>query len=385
MRVLVLHNRYSSGTPSGENNLVDIEVAALRAAGVDVETLLPSSDEIAKMSISGKVGAALSPVFGLSKGNELNALLRSFRPDVVSIHNPYPLISPTAISACSRVGVPVVATINNFRLRCINGLFYRDGHICTDCEGRRVALPGLVHGCYRDSHIQSAIMTTAVARHRPTWAGVARYVAVSNFVADRLMAWGEPADKVVVKPNFVEDPGELSPLGEGFLYAGRLAQEKGIMLLLDAWEISGLGATTRLVVVGDGPLRAAVEHRSLSLSGVQLTGSLVPSDVEQHRRATAVTVYASLWFEAHPAIAESFAHGHPVVTTDVGALGTLVDDEVGWRAAPNAASLAAALVQANNRNEQQLRGAAARKRYLERYRSEVVLSTLLGIYEGVMR
>ena len=385
MRVLVLHNRYSSATPSGENNLVDIEIAALRAAGVEVEALLPSSDEIARMSISGKVGAALSPVFGLSKRHELDALLSSFRPDVVNIHNPYPLISPTAIRACSRVGVPVVATINNFRLRCINGLFYRDGQICTACEDSRVALPGLLHGCYRDSHFQSAVMTAAVARHRPTWTGVSRYIAVSNFVAERLLAWGEPADKVVVKPNFVEDPGDLSPIGEGFLYAGRLAQEKGIMLLLDAWEMSGLGASTRLIVAGDGPLRAAVENRVRSLSGVELKGPLAPAAVDEYRRATAVTVYASLWFEAHPAIAESFAHGHPVVTTDVGALGTLVDDEVGWRAAPDAASMAAVLVQATNRTEQQLRGAAARKRYLERYRSDVVLSTLLGIYEGVMR
>ena len=156
------------------------------------------------------------------------------------------------------------------------------------------------------------------------------------------------------------------------------------MLLLDAWALSGLGATSRLIVAGDGPQRNEAEERARTLQGVSFEGMVSASRVAELRRETGVSICCSTCFEAHPAIAESFSHGRPVVSTDVGALAGLVDDEVGWSAPANAVDLASALRSATDPVGIELRGIAARQRYVRSYRSDVVAAQLISIYESVI-
>jgi glycosyltransferase involved in cell wall biosynthesis len=363
MKVLVVHNRYRQAMPSGENRVVDDELAALRAAGVQVEPFFRSSDELATMSVLGKARASVSPITGSASRSELGETLRRLKPDVVHVHNPYPLISPRVVEMAADAGVAVVATIHNFRLQCMNGLMYRDGHICTECEGKWFPVAGIRHSCYRESLPQSALMATAISLHRRRWDRVDRFIAVSEFVADRLASWGVDRDRIAVKPNPVPDPGPPAPPGRGFLFAGRLAEEKGILLLLDAWERSGLDGVEELLIAGDGPLMDEVTRRAERLRSVTFLGILDAAEIGQTRQRTAVGVTCSLWFEAHPAVAESFAHGRPVIATNVGALG--------------------AIVAACNSDVVAQRGRAARARFIAEYRSDVVTDQLIDIYESV--
>jgi glycosyltransferase involved in cell wall biosynthesis len=383
MKVLVVHNRYRQAIPSGENRVVDDEVAALRDAGAEVETFFRSSDELATMSILGKVRASVSPITGSASRSELGETLRRFAPDVVHVHNPYPLISPRVVEMAANARVSVVATIHNFRLQCVNGLMYRDGHICTECEGKSFPVAGIRHSCYRESLPQSALMAAAISLHRRRWDRVDRFIAVSEFVADRLASWGVARDRIAVKPNPVPDPGPPTPPGQGFLFAGRLAEEKGILLLLDAWERSGLDGVEELFIAGDGPLLDEVTRRAERLRSVTLLGVFDAEGIGQMRQRTAVGVTCSLWFEAHPAVAESFAHGRPVIATNVGALGAIVDETVGWSAPPTIEGMCAALIAACNPEAVAQRGRAARARFVAEYRSDVVTDQLIDIYEAV--
>lgn len=387
MRVLVVHNRYRSALPSGENLTVDVEVEGLRESGRDVEVdcYFRDSDEVHNMGLRSRVGAAVAPLFGLGGDGSFEHKLDSFHPDVVHLHNPYPLISPRIIKQSTDRKIPVVATIHNFRLRCINGLFFRDGDVCTECEGRRIPVPGLIHACYRDSIIQSTVMTTALSIHRPVWNLVARYIAVSQFVADRLRGWGVEQDRISIKPNPVSDPGPLSEPGDGFLFAGRLSEEKGIELLLDAWELSGLDGLTRLLIVGDGPLRSTVQKRAESAKSVSFLGPISPAQTAQLRRETAVGVVSSICFESHSAVGESFAQGRPVVTTNLGALNSAVDETVGWVSKPDASSLAKCLRAAHEPGAVAALSPTARARYEQVYRSDLVTDQLVDIYGEVLK
>ncbi len=381
MKVLIVHNAYRSAMPSGENVVIADEAAGLRAAGVEVTTYVRSSDELASMGWSDRAKAVSSPITGQSSRHELKALLERERPDVVHLHNPYPLISPRLISWCREARIPIVATIHNFRLRCMNGLLYRDGEVCTRCEPSSTPLPGVLRGCYRDSRAQSVVMGAALLRHRKTWNDITQFIAVSDFVADRLVSWGFDPSQVAVKPNPVDDPGPPTAPGHGFLFAGRLSEEKGVPLLLDAWRASGLCDRERLVIAGDGPLVDLVATRAAPGSGIEYVGRLSRDEVAARRQSTAVGILCSRWFEAHGAVAESFAHQRPVVATRVGALSQVVDDTVGWLADPTVEALSRTLVNATDREAIEQRASTARRRFDQRYLTSVVIEQLCEIYQ----
>jgi glycosyltransferase involved in cell wall biosynthesis len=386
MRVLVVHNRYRSALPSGENMGVDQEIAMLRDAGVAVDTYIRDSDEIEHFGPVKWAELAVRPIYSLEDAKAFKALIRSFGPDVVHLHNPYPLISPAVIRVAKAEGVPVVQTVHNYRFACANGLYFRDGRVCQDCLGKRVPWPAVRHSCYRGSMPQSAIMAGSLAVHHATWQMVDRFLPVSDFMAEQLVAAGVPPEKITVKPNAVPDPGEPAPFGDGFLFAGRLEEEKGIKLLLEAWCLSGLGKITTLTIVGDGVERGAVQQAARVDPSISYLGSVPADQVGQLLDQCAVRVVPSLWFEGFPlAVIESFARGRPVVATSVGSLRGLVTDSVGWLADPTAEGLAVALASAASDSQgRSARGSAARGVYSLALSPGVVVAGVLDSYLSVI-
>lgn len=389
MRVLVVHNRYRSAFPSGENMVVDRDVVALRADGVEVGTYIRDSDEIAHFNLVKRAGLAVRPIYSFEDAGALKTQVRAFRPDIVHLHNPYPLISPAVVRVAKAEGVPVVQTVHNYRFACTNGLFFREGQVCTDCLGKRVPWPAVRNNCYRGSKTQSAIMAGSLAVHRGTWyTMVDRFLPVSDFVASQLVAAGVPPEKIIVKPNAVPDPGDSAPMGEGFLFAGRLEEEKGISVLLEAWGMSKLGRLATLTIAGDGSKRDAVEAAAGRDSSIRYLGSVSAERVGQLLDDCAVRVVPSLWFEGFPlAVIESYARGRAVISSHPhGASATAVDDDVGWVApTPTVAGWAKVMGEAfHDRAGARARGAAARSLYRHAYLPGLVTRSLLEIYQGLL-
>ncbi|MEV1286672.1 glycosyltransferase [Micromonospora sp. NPDC049679] len=389
MKVVVAHNRYREAQPSGENTIVDLEIAQLSAAGVEVLPFSRSSDEIGAMSTGEKALLPLSPIYAPKAQQELSRLIEEHRPDVLHLHNPYPLLSPWVVRTAHRHGVPVVQTVHNYRQVCSSGLYFRDGRVCQDCRGRVLGVPAVVHRCYRGSRVQSALMATTLAVHRPTWRSVDRYIALTSAIADHLRDYGIPDDRVVVKPNAVPDPGSPAPLGEGFLFLGRLSPEKGLGLLLDAWMRHPEGALGTLRIAGDGELRPMVEEAAATRSDIVFLGPLDRAGVHSALRATAVVVATSTWHDVLPTVViEALANGRPVLGTAMGGIPYLIgandpDGSAGWAVPPEPAALAAALPVARD-------GAAAladlaRARYERTFHPDVVTKQLLDVYAGLAR
>ncbi|WFF07702.1 glycosyltransferase family 4 protein [Micromonospora sp. WMMD1076] len=415
MRIVVAHNRYREAQPSGENTIVDAEIAQLTAAGVEVLPFLRSSDEIPSMSKPAKALLPISPIWAPKAQHDLDRLLTAHRPDVLHLHNPYPLLSPWVVRTAHKRGVPVVQTVHNYRQVCSSGLYFRDGVICQDCRGRTLGVPAIVHRCYRNSRVQSALMATTLAVHRPTWKSVDRYIALTTAVADHLRDYGIPDERIVVKPNAVPDPGTPAPSGNGFLFMGRLSPEKGLDLLLAAWRRHPVGALGPLRIAGDGELRPLAEAAAAERPDVLYLGQLDRSGVRAALADSSVVLATSTWHDVLPTvIIEALAAGRPVLGTALGGIPYLVGadgprepagtgpaevataapghgrvalpsgvqrGEAGWVVAPEVDVLAAALPLAAA--EAGTLAGPARSRYERTFHPDVITKRLIDIYTGL--
>lgn len=383
MKVVIAHNRYSSAQPSGENTMVDTEIAQLGAAGIRVVPFLRSSDEIGTMSLPSKALLPISPIWAPSAQRDLAALLDAERPDVLHLHNPYPLLSPWVVRTAHKHGVPVVQTIHNYRHVCVAATFYRDGAICHDCVGKRVATPAITHACYRGSRAQSVIMATALAAHRGTWHSVDRFIALTTGIADYLREYGIAEDRITIKPNAIDNPGEPpAGSGAGFLFVGRLSPEKGLGLLLDAWRRHPDGSLGTLRIIGDGPERPLAESAAAARADIEFLGPRDPSAVRATMRDSAVVIAPSTWHDVLPTvIIEALANARPVLGTNLGGIPYLIGS-AGWVVPATVDALADALPIA--RDEAPALGCAARDRYLATFSPERVLDKLIGVYRDTV-
>jgi glycosyltransferase involved in cell wall biosynthesis len=385
VRILVVHNRYGSALPSGENLVVDDEVAALRDRGHQVSTYFRSSDEIATWPKGKQARNVLTPIRSRIAEDHVAAMIDRDSPEVMHVHNLYPLISPSVIKVARSKSVPVVQTVHNHRHVCVKGTYFRDGHVCRDCLGARFPVPAIRHACYRDSHVQSALMATSHAVNRPIFDLVDRYIALTDEVAAHLRDYGVPTERIAIKPNSVPDPGAAPDRPDGgFAFVGRLSEEKGIELLCGAWRRLPDGMLGDLSVFGDGPLRYLVDDLAAARSDVHVAGAVQPAAALNAIRSAAIVVIPSTCPDVFPRVAvESLASGRPILTTAVGGLPSIVDPTCGWTCEATEDSLAATLAAAS-RTRTSAHSAAARDRYERLYTPSVVHGQLEHIYRSVI-
>lgn len=375
MRIAQVHNLYQIA--GGEDRVVELERALLVEHGHEVVPYLVTNDDI--KGLRKKVAVFSRTPYSQPARKVFEQWLASQRPDVVHVHNFFPLLSPSIYDACAALGVPVVQTLHNFRTLCAGALLLRDGKFCDLCVGR-LPLPGILHRCYRGSlagSIAVAAMTMSYRRQRHR---VHRFIALSRFAADVFARAGVPAERIAVKPNFVRDPGP--PPAEtprvGALFVGRLSEEKGIAGLIDAWrDIEG-----RLSVAGTGPLEAELRERAPP--SVVFHGWMQSDEIRAAMWRSAFLVAPSLSTEQFPmALAEAFSCGLPVVTSRSDALAEIVTDgQTGLLCAPGdidelRGKVAWALA---HPREMERMGQMARIRFEERYCAASNYGMLMRIY-----
>jgi glycosyltransferase involved in cell wall biosynthesis len=327
-RVLILHSRYLSGPASGENRVVDDESRLLAEAGHQVEVWDPALTSTGSVRM---IKAGIDSVWSRSAVDRINDMIRSHRPDVVHLHNLFPMLSPAAIRAANANGCRVVVTLHNYRLICMQGTLLRDGRICEDCVGRS-PLPGVIHSCYRDSAAGSVAIGTSIGLHRKlrTFDSVTRFLSISDFVKAKHVQAGFPAESIYVKPHFAWPAPRRQGPGDYFLYVGRLSEEKGPQTLIRAWS----RFPGRLVVVGDGPEGAML--RQDAPQGVSFTGALAAEDVPAVVAGARAVMIPSLCYEgAGKVVLEAYASGVPVIASRIGGLPEVIEEgETGYLVEP---------------------------------------------------
>ncbi|MGW2642396.1 glycosyltransferase family 4 protein [Streptomyces sp. NPDC001348] len=387
MHILVVHNRYASAQPSGENKVVDQEVELLRSAGHRVEVFERRSDDIAARSLPGKVAVPLLVPWNPAVRTELASRLRTVRPDVVHVHNVFPLLSPAVLAACADAGVPAVATLHNYTQVCPPGTLRRDGKPCAECVGA-APLPAVRHGCYRNSRLATVPLALSLSvNRRRWWTGVERFFCISAAQRDVLVRAGMPAERLTVKHNFVPDPdARRTGAGEHLLFLGRLAEAKGVRLLMAAWDevAAGGGVGVPLVIAGTGPLEPEVTAWAAGRDDVRHVGLLDAAECRKAIARSVAVVAPSTWLEAFGlVVVEAMAAGVPVVAAGHGAFVELVDDGVtGLLHRPgDSASVASGIrrIAADPALGQEM-GRAARLRYEQGFSPAVGLERLVEEY-----
>ncbi|HEY8748823.1 MAG TPA: glycosyltransferase [Tepidisphaeraceae bacterium] len=324
MRVIVAHNFYQQA--GGEDGVFAAEVDLLRRFGHEVETFTLRNDAIDQM---GKLKALAATVWNRETYRSLRELAARFKPTVVHFHNTFPLISPAAYKAARDEGAAVVQTIHNFRLICPNALLFREGAPCEKCVGKTFALPGVIHKCYRESRQATAAVAGMAAIHRVlgTWNRlVDAYIATSPSAKAKLIQGGMPADKILLKPHFVDpDPGIGQGDGGYATFVGRLSYEKGLETALEAWKILGPDAPL-LKIIGDGPLSTLVIQAAAKQSNIQWLGRKTLDEVYNLIGGAAFHVFPSRCYETFGrVVTEAFAKGTPVIASNHGSMADLID------------------------------------------------------------
>lgn len=326
MKVLQVHNYYQQ--PGGEETVLHTEAAVLRENGHTVIQYTCSNDEIEHTGLVAKIRTGLQTIWSRKHFAAITDVLEKEKPDVCHVHNTFPLISPSVFHACDKAKIPVVFTLHNYRLLCANGLFLRENKPCEDCLKTNM-WTGVKHKCYRDSALATATLAAAMETHHfiNTWnKKVDVIVALTAFQKEKLVAKGIEADKIFVKPNMVNHAAKASSnKGNGLLFIGRLDHVKGADLLL---KIAERFPEIIINVLGQGPLFDVLS----AVPNIHCFGHLPQSQVMKKIAECKAVVLPTRFYEGMPVtIIEAFACGKPVISTNHGAMPSMIKHgETGW-------------------------------------------------------
>jgi len=333
MKVLLVHNKYRTSAPSGEDIAVANERRMLENRGIEVLAFERCNDGLDDSSFAAKAAMALNTIWSRRSRSELTEVLREFRPDIAHVHNTISMLSPSVYGACRAQGVPVVQTLHNFRFFCPGALFLRDGKPCEACVDQSL-LQSIRYRCYRNSVAATATLATMLSVHRAigTYSqDIDYYIALTQFARTKFARAGIAEHKLAVKPNFLPEPPPPGRGGGGYVvFVGRLLEGKGTETLVDAWRRL---PDVRLKIIGDGALRPRLEEivRSECLN-VEFAGMQPRTQVLEAVANAELLIIPSEWYEGFPmVIAESFACGTPVLASRIGSLEELVEEGVTGR------------------------------------------------------
>jgi glycosyltransferase involved in cell wall biosynthesis len=385
MKILMLHNRYL--IPGGEDQVTAAETALLRAYGHEVELLEEDNRRVEEL---GRARLALRTVWSQEAYHRIYEKLRGGF-DILHVQNFFPLWSPSVYYAASRNNVPVVQTLHNYRLMCVNSLLFRDQHLCEECMGHFLPWRGVLHACYRNSRAASAVVAGMVGSHKlaGTWhKRVTAYIAVSEFTREKYIAGGFPQEKIVVKPNFLHPTPEPGQGGGGYaLYVGRLSHEKGIAAMLEAWKSASHPMSLR--IVGEGPLADLVIAAGRACPKIEYLGGKLLPEVLDLMRSAEFLVFPSEWYETMGrTIMEAFAVGTPVVASKIGPPAKMVvSGETGFHFQPGNVTELREWVEWCSQNPEHLRALRrkAREAFEAKYTGAANAEMLTAIYRKAVQ
>nr|WP_297707387.1 glycosyltransferase family 4 protein [uncultured Butyrivibrio sp.] len=383
--VLIVHNYYR--IPGGEDIVVANEKALLEEHGHKVTVYSRNNADAGDHGLIQKIGLAFVSIFNFRTYRDICKIIDKEKIDVIHIHNTIALVSPAAYIAGINRGVPVVQTIHNFRLVCPNGVCYVKGHVCERCleHGLKASL---LYNCYRDSKLQTfvSVLSMKIQRILLTYRAV-NYICLTEFNKEKLLTLKQiRPENVFVKPNFTKLDVEMVPYEQRkkqFVYAGRLEKIKGMEILLQAWMKLGADAP-KLVICGSGESESWCKEyiENNELTSVEMTGQIPNSEVKKLVGESLAMIYPTQWYEGFPmAVAEAYTMGTPIIASDIGNVGNLVEDGVtGLKFKSN--SVVALAKAVSKFMESPIR---LPEEYLTKYTADENYKSLKSIYETIRR
>jgi glycosyltransferase involved in cell wall biosynthesis len=381
MRVIVLHSFYQQH--GGEESSLAADLSLLESLGIEHDLFSEHNSAACAMTAMQLV---LTTFWSVETAQRLRRQLSLRTYDFAHVHNTFPVMSGAVYHVLKEFGLPVVQTLHNYRLVCANGLLFRDSHVCEDCVGRRVPLPMFYRGCYHRGIAASALVASQMLMHRSlgTYTNkIDTYLALTSFAREVFVRSGWERDHILLRPNFIDpDPGVGDGQGNFALFVGRLSEEKGIPILVDAWL--RLGTKRKLRIIGDGPMRPFVEHVALQNANIEYLGFRTRDEVLQYLKRATFLVFPSIWYEGMPmTILESFAVGTPVLAFQLGGMSEMIlDGRTGWLVGGRTAAALADTIETVHAGQSEAAPMrrACRNEYLEKYSVQSARTSLEAAY-----
>lgn len=378
--VLIVHNYYQ--VPGGEDTVVNNEKKMLEDNGHNVILYTRHNDELKKLSILQKLLLPITTIFNITTYRDIKSLIKEHKIEIIHVHNTLNLISPAVYYAAFACKVPVVQTIHNFRLLCPGATLYRDGKICEECLEKGLVC-ALKYSCYRGNKLQTlaCVLSTQIHRLLGTY-GKLNYICLTEFNRKKILTLKNiKPEKVFVKPNFVDEIGEIIPYEKRknqFVFVGRLDKLKGIDFLLEAWKKMG-NNSPKLVICGTGPMEEWC-HKFISenkLKNIEMKGFVSNHKVKDIIANSNAVILPTQWYEGFPMIIlEAYSVGTPVIGSDLGNVGDIIiPNKSGWKFRIN---LVDSLISAINDNMDYTE--STYKLYSELYTAEKNYKILDSIY-----
>lgn len=384
LKVLQIFNRYIEY--GGEEGSVERIAMQLREECL-LKTYTGSTDELLN-KFGGKYRMPFLMQCNAQVLKDLRELQRDQKFEIWQIHNVFPGLSVAVYELAVELGVSVIQFLHNYRFGCADATYFRNGMKCTECSPDNF-LPALKHRCWRGSFIATASMVIALKRFwsRGGGGGIKAFIAISESQKKRHIEMGIPEKLIHVIPHNLDGTQECSDLPEkgDVLFLGRLTEEKGLKLLLEAWNaVDNQGRTLRIVGKGEqlAELEQLVERKNIA--NVKFEG-FVPK--EKHPAIwsqCALIVAPSIWEEPFGMVVlEAWRQSRPILTTNIGSFPELIDDGInGWIGSDDLEGFSKALQRAINDSDHY---AQMGKKGNEKLRKEFNKKVWLGKWERVAK
>ena len=328
-RILQVFNRYLF--TGGEEKSVD-RIFNHLAGDHEMSRCFFESAEWKREDAPGPAGQVKRLFYNTESRARFDDALDASGADVAMFHNIYPVGSPSLYHAAKRRGVPVIQYLHNFRPFSIGGSLFVNGQICPDSLHGRYGAE-VRGGVWQNSIVKSLLFALMLKMlHRSGWLkNVKAWVAISDFMRDRIVQAGLVAPERIHTLRHSWDAMEKVPRREDagyYLFLGRLVPEKGLVVLLEAWDRlrAQLGKQTpQLYIAGEGPQESLVRQRMLSNPYVSLVGQISGETKTDYLRRCRALIAPSVWWEPLGLVAyEAFDFAKPVLAARSGGLAETV-------------------------------------------------------------
>lgn len=329
MKILIIHNRYS--IYGGEDKIVEQQYDIFAKNGIDVKLYCENSKDISSLSKFDKLRLVRNAYYSKKTEKDLLCLIKNFIPDIVHIHNVYPLISPIVYDFFKKRNIAVVQTLHNYRFICPNGLMFNNDSICEKCLKKDSFYQCVSNKCYHNSYIQSFWYSSIIGRaySKGIFNSIEKFISLNEFVKEKMMQKGYDKEKIAIIPNCItESENNFFQLEKEnyYLYIGRLSEEKGVNTLIKAFSVM---KDTKLKIVGDGPLKDQVENciNESNLKNIELLGFKSGQEKCKLIAEAKALIVPSEWYENFPTVVlEAFSLGTFVIGSSIGGLQYMIED-----------------------------------------------------------
>ena len=338
MKILFCHNYYQQA--GGEGVVVANEMAMLKDHGHDVQLYSTSNNQI--IGFWQKLQVSLRLTHSSFHKKELKKHIQQFSPDIVHVHNFFPLLTPAVFDACNELNIPVVHTLHNYRLLCPSATLFINGKSNTESINKN-AYAMVKYKAYKNSFFGTFLLARAIEKYKKNniWHNkVDQFIAPSSALKSIYMNAGFHTDKITVKPNFIQVPSSIKKIVSTSnkqqekqyesnpstvkyaIYIGRLVEEKGIKTLLSSWKSSDI----ELRVYGSGPLEYLFDSNvNSTLANISYFGEVAKKEAMLALASAQYLIMPTLWQEPFGLVTiEALAQGIPVIASNIGAMPEII-------------------------------------------------------------